>query len=93
MKKKSIIKQEDGIYVVIKVSARSGNHIARSESPTKLHRTLTLARDEAERLAVLFIGSDFAVFKCDSITSSRAPLPTWRIPAGKDIPEDDSTPF
>ncbi len=86
MKKRKPKIEPPGLFLVVNLAGRLSDFIQKSHNPTKLHSTLTEARDEAERLAARAPGTEFAVFKCDSITRIKIPGPTWRTVASGDIP-------
>lgn len=87
-KKKPALKP--GLFVVIDLSSRCGEHIAKSANPTKIHTTLLSAEEESARLASANVGKLFGVFSCTGLCQADAPVAKWRQPTKDDITPEEN---
>lgn len=78
-----------GLFVVIDMSQKMGNHIPRQSNPTYLHASYISANDEARRLASVYPGREFAVFQCTGFMAAKISPPEWRAVSDQDVPSVD----
>lgn len=78
-------KDTPGLFAVIDMSQKMGNHIPRQSNPTYLHASHISANDEACRLASIYPGREFAVFQCTGFMAAKISLPEWRAVSDQDV--------